>query len=118
MAPAHGVNKCSLCTQLIPANRDLIDTHMRQQHGVVVYQKAPLSREAREAIVDRLEAKVGRRHFIIPEGLPGIGKKNCNKCGWTDKPGFWLANGTGICETCVKLAAGTLSIEEEINYRD
>lgn len=74
-------------------------------------------------IVDNVENRIGREKFFQPLPVPNAviipnKKYNCKRCGPTDADGFWLTDGNGICEACLKIEAGTAEAPEEIQYHD
>lgn len=128
----EALNKCALCTQYISATKDGRASHMRQVHGVRVRQAGPYTPEEKAEIVTRLETRLGLEHFITPapRPRPAHHKYRCNKCGPTNNEGYWLNDGTGICEPCVKqsmnemestiteMQASITTVDEEIQYHD
>ena len=119
------LNQCHLCAQYVSSTKEGRAAHMRQAHGVMVRKVVPLTRDEKAVIVDRMEARIGRQHFITPESLPvpAFQKYRCNRCGPTNNEGYWLENGVGICEPCVKIETGkadlpVVLVDEEIRYRD
>ena len=70
-----------------------------------------------------MEERLGPQHFIHYGPLP-IAPTNfrhvCGKCGPTLEDGYWMVDGTGICDPCVKrgVAENMASQDEEIQYHD
>lgn len=117
------LSRCQLCGVYVPNDKDGKAAHFKRFHKIIAQPLVPLAPAEKAAIVERVEARLGLRHFITPEPLPipVTHKYKCNRCGPTNNEGYWLMDGTGICEPCVKREAGTIEADEidtEINYHD
>lgn len=119
------LERCHFCTQYVSSTKDGKAAHMRKAHGVTVRSAAPYTAEEKATIVARMEMRLGLQNFIVPEPLPKpvSFRYTCNKCGPTNNEGYWMVNGTGVCEPCVKKEAGTADqpvteIDEDIQYHD
>lgn len=114
------MSRCLLCKHYLPNGKEGRAAHMRMYHGVTIVQEIkPLAKEQMAKVICRVHERLGRHNFIVPEGAPApVNKKLCSRCGWTENDGYWLTNGTGICEPCVKLDASTAQTSEGVCFRD
>lgn len=99
----QALSRCALCDKYLANSVEGRAVHMQQFHNVRSVQRdtLPLSPQEKAAIVAKGEERLGLRHFIVPEVARPTANR-CNACGPTNRPGYWLLDGTGICEACLR----------------
>jgi hypothetical protein len=90
--------RCPVCDELLAASYEGRHAHMLKHHGIRLKPDRfiPMDAMKKAAIVYRVEERLGQR-IIKPSPI-----RRCNKCGPTKQEGYWLIDGSGICEPCAK----------------
>jgi len=92
---------CMICEKLLASSVKGQQEHMRRYHGVSVTNgHVPMDPALKAVIVARVEQRLAE--CIVAHGKARI----CAKCGLEGQEGYWMEDGSGICDACVREASG------------
>lgn len=101
--------KCQLCNHYIANSKEGRRAHLQRYHGVTeTGAHVRMDPHVKAKIVARVETRL--KDFIVVSEPPMRNK--CKGCGPTSAEGYWMTDGTGVCDSCLRKQTATIQVEE------